>query len=32
MNTCDGPPDHTSYAAYVEAARVVGEVGEGEQL
>jgi tetratricopeptide (TPR) repeat protein len=27
LATCDGPPDHTSYAAYVEAARVVDEVG-----
>jgi tetratricopeptide (TPR) repeat protein len=27
LATCDGPPDYTSYAAYVEAARVVDEVG-----
>jgi tetratricopeptide (TPR) repeat protein len=27
LATCDGPPAHTYYAAYVEAARVVDEVG-----
>jgi tetratricopeptide (TPR) repeat protein len=27
LATCDGPPDHTYYAAYVEAERVVDEVG-----
>jgi tetratricopeptide (TPR) repeat protein len=27
LATCDGPPDYTYYAAYVEAARVVDEVG-----
>jgi tetratricopeptide (TPR) repeat protein len=27
LATCDGPPDHTSYAAYVEAERLVDEVG-----
>jgi hypothetical protein len=25
LATCDGPPDYTYYAAYVEAERVVGE-------